>query len=121
MRTDDDSASVASSVAPTIPQPSPGWTLTPAQQVDIWSGNVLGIFAWSILGWLILGVLIILLWSIFSVLVFLILTGLPLNQPCCQALQLQLKTKHAELCRRIAQQQVAIMNEIVITIESIIY
>jgi len=55
VRTDDDSASVASSVAPTNipPQPSPGWTLTPAQQ----------------------------------------------------ALQLQLKTKHAELCRRIAQQQ----------------
>ena len=78
-----------------------------------------GIFAWSILGWLIFGVLIILLWSIFSVLVFLIFSGLPLNQPCCQALQLQLKTKHAELCRRIAQQQVAIMNEIVITIESI--
>merc|ERR1711990_1030340 len=55
-RTDDESASVASSVAPSnIPntQPSPGWTLTPAQQ----------------------------------------------------ALQLQLKTKPAELCRRIAQQQ----------------
>ena len=35
VRTDDDSASVASSVAPTNipPQPSPGWTLTPAQQV----------------------------------------------------------------------------------------
>ena len=34
VRTDDDSASVASSVAPTnVPQPSPGWTLTPAQQV----------------------------------------------------------------------------------------
>jgi len=57
-RTDEDSASVASSIAPTLPQPSPGWSLTPAQQ----------------------------------------------------ALQLQLKTKHAELCRRIAQQQAELVH-----------
>ena len=47
VRTDDDSASVASSVAPTnVPQPSPGWTLTPAQQVRPYQ---------LIFGWLILG------------------------------------------------------------------